>query len=105
MTRHELRYKAMTILYQAFLYDSNNIEYDVEHIRNAFVHGRWICNRIGNDKYYVLYDDEDLLVMPSCAYFKKSYSYQELYKLCNKIKDDYIISKKSSNSNYKVMIR
>ena len=32
MTRHELRYRAMTILYQAFLYDSNNIEYDVENI-------------------------------------------------------------------------
>ena len=32
MTRHELRYKTMTILYQAFLYDSNNIEYDVENI-------------------------------------------------------------------------
>ena len=32
MTRHELRYKAMTILYQAFLYDSNNIEYDIDSI-------------------------------------------------------------------------
>ena len=32
MTRHELRYKTMTILYQAFLYDSNNIEYVVENI-------------------------------------------------------------------------
>ena len=32
MTRHELRYKTMTILYQAFLYDSNNIEYDVDSI-------------------------------------------------------------------------
>ena len=32
MTRHELRYKTMTILYQAFLYDSNNIEYDVDNI-------------------------------------------------------------------------
>jgi len=32
MTRHELRYKTMTILYQAFLYDSNNIEYGVENI-------------------------------------------------------------------------
>ena len=34
MTRHELRYKTMTILYQAFLYDNNNIEYDVENIIN-----------------------------------------------------------------------
>ena len=32
MTRHELRYKAMTILYQAFLYDSNNIEYNIDDI-------------------------------------------------------------------------
>lgn len=32
MTRHELRYKAMTILYQAFLYESNNIEYDINNI-------------------------------------------------------------------------
>ena len=32
MTRHELRYKTMTILYQAFLYDSNNIEYNVDSI-------------------------------------------------------------------------
>ena len=32
MTRHELRYKTMTILYQAFLYDSNNIEYNVDDI-------------------------------------------------------------------------
>jgi len=46
MTRHELRYKTMTILYQAFLYDSNNIEYDVENIislqleeNNKFVSG------------------------------------------------------------------
>lgn len=32
MTRHELRYKAMTILYQVFLYDNNNIEYNVDDI-------------------------------------------------------------------------
>jgi len=34
MTRHELRYKAMTILYQAFLYENNNIDYDIENIIN-----------------------------------------------------------------------
>ena len=34
MTRHELRYKTMTILYQAFLYDSNNIEYSIDDIIN-----------------------------------------------------------------------
>ena len=32
MTRHEQRYKAMTILYQANLYDSNNISYDIKDI-------------------------------------------------------------------------
>ena len=34
MTRHEQRYKAMTILYQAFLYDNNNINYKIEDIIN-----------------------------------------------------------------------
>ena len=32
MTRHEQRYKAMTILYQADLYDNNNISYNIEDI-------------------------------------------------------------------------
>ena len=32
MTRHEQRYKAMTILYQAFLYKNNNIVYDINNI-------------------------------------------------------------------------
>lgn len=46
MTRHELRYRAMTILYQAFLYDNNNIEYNIDSIieeqleeNNKFVSG------------------------------------------------------------------
>jgi len=34
MTRHEQRYKAMTILYQAFLYENNNIDYNIEDIIN-----------------------------------------------------------------------
>ena len=34
MTRHEQRYKAMTILYQAFLYEHNNISYNIEDIIN-----------------------------------------------------------------------
>lgn len=34
MTRHEQRYKAMTILYQAFLYDNNNISYNIKDIIN-----------------------------------------------------------------------
>lgn len=32
MTRHEQRYKAMIIMYQAFLYKSNNISYDIKDI-------------------------------------------------------------------------
>ena len=32
MTRHEQRYKAMTILYQANLYKNNNIENDIKDI-------------------------------------------------------------------------
>ena len=46
MTRHELRYKAMTILYQVFLYENNNIDYNVDKIieeqmeeDNKFVRG------------------------------------------------------------------
>lgn len=34
MTRHESRYKAMTILYQIFLYESNSIEYHIDTIIN-----------------------------------------------------------------------
>ena len=34
MTRHEQRYKGMTILYQVFLYDSNNISYNISDIIN-----------------------------------------------------------------------
>jgi len=34
LTRHELRYKTMTILYQANLYDNNNIEYNIDDIIN-----------------------------------------------------------------------
>lgn len=38
MTRHEQRYKAMTILYQVFLYNSNNIECDVNDIIEEQLH-------------------------------------------------------------------
>ena len=34
MTRHEQRYKVMTILYQAFLYKNNNINYEISDIIN-----------------------------------------------------------------------
>lgn len=34
VSRHELRYKAMTILYQAYLYESNDIDFDIKDIIN-----------------------------------------------------------------------
>lgn len=34
LTRHELRYKTMTILYQIFLYKKNNIEVNIDSIIN-----------------------------------------------------------------------
>lgn len=34
MTRHEQRYKAMTLLYQIFLYKNNNIDFNVDEIIN-----------------------------------------------------------------------
>ena len=43
MTRHELRFKAMTILYQAFLYENNNIEYSIDDIISEQLDG--------NDKF------------------------------------------------------
>ena len=43
MTRHELRYKTMTILYQAFLYENNNIEYSIDDIISEQLDG--------NDKF------------------------------------------------------
>ena len=74
----------------------DGISYDLEHIRNAFTHGRWICKRIGNSKYYYLYDDEDLLVNPEDAYWSNKYSYQELMNICNILKNNYI-----NNNNLK----
>ena len=32
LSRHELRYKAMIILYQIFLYESNDIKYNIDEI-------------------------------------------------------------------------
>lgn len=32
LSRHELRYKAMIILYQVFLYESNDIKYNIDDI-------------------------------------------------------------------------
>ena len=34
MTRHEQRYRAMTILYQIFLYENNNIDYNISEVIN-----------------------------------------------------------------------
>lgn len=79
----------------------DGVEYDLEHIRNAFTHGRWICNYNGSDKYYSLYDDEDREVNPTNAYWQAKYSYQELLKISNKLKENYVIN----NNNTKVLIK
>jgi hypothetical protein len=77
----------------------DGVTYELEHIRNAFTHGRWLCNHDGDDKYYSLYDDEDLLVDPTNSKWQGKYSYQELMKLCNSLKNNYILK---TNSKIKV---
>ena len=72
--------------------------YEVEHIRNAFTHGRWICNRVGVNKYYSLYDDEDMLIEPNSATWQATFNYEELLKLCNMLRDNYIINNNNSKS-------
>ena len=47
MSRHEQRYKAMTILYQAFLYDNNGINYDIN-------------DKVESLDYEMIYDSVDL---------------------------------------------
>lgn len=37
LSRHEQRYKAMTILYQIKLYETNNIDYDIDNIIDSQV--------------------------------------------------------------------
>lgn len=58
MTRHEQRYKAMTILYQAFLYGSNNINYDIEKIINEQLEEK---NKFINDLVMGVIDNKDKL--------------------------------------------
>ena len=77
----------------------DNKTYDLEHIRNAFTHGRWISNRVGANKFYSLYDDEDMLVDPNNATWQATYSYEELLKICNMLKDNYL-----NNNNIKKKI-
>ena len=43
MTRHELRYKAMTILYQVFLYENNNIDYNVDTAK-SILNNNLVCS-------------------------------------------------------------
>ena len=58
MTRHEQRYKAMTILYQAFLYDSNNINYNIENIINEQLD---VKNKFINSLVMGVIDNKDKL--------------------------------------------
>ena len=80
-------------------FEIDGVTYELEHIRNAFTHGRWLCNHDGDDKYYSLYDDEDLLIDPANSKWQGKYSYQELMKLCNSLKNNYILK---TNSKIKV---
>ena len=54
MTRHEQRYKAMTILYQANLYKNNNIEYDIKDIIHEQIEedNKFIENIVNNKIYH-----------------------------------------------------
>lgn len=58
MTRHEQRYKAMTILYQAFLYDNNNINYNIENIIDEQLEEK---NKFINNLVMGVIDNEDKL--------------------------------------------
>lgn len=40
LSRHEQRYKAMTILYQIKLYETNNINYDIDNIIDSQVESK-----------------------------------------------------------------
>ena len=48
MTRHEQRYKVMTILYQAFLYNTNGILYNIDDIINEQLEekNKFICSLV-----------------------------------------------------------
>ena len=75
-------------------YIMNGKLYELEHIRNAFTHNRWVVNYEGNIKYYYLYDDEDVLVKPTDAIWQNKYTCEELYKLSKVLKDNSISKSK-----------
>lgn len=58
MTRHEQRYKAMTILYQAFLYDNNNINYNIDNIINEQLEEK---SKFVNNLVMGVLDNRDML--------------------------------------------
>ena len=61
MTRHELRYKAMTILYQAFLYDSNNISYDINNIiKGQLEDGNKFVDKLVNGVLYNIKEIDEM---------------------------------------------
>ena len=73
MTRHELRYKAMTILYQVFLYKSNGIVYNIDDI---------ISEQLESKNKFV-----NLLVMGVTD------NYQELCDIANKYLENWDVSR------------
>ena len=73
MTRHEQRYKAMTILYQAILYKNNGIVYNIEDIIKEQLEEK---NKFVNSLVMGVID-----------------KYQELCNIANKYLDNWEISR------------
>ena len=115
MTRHELRYKTMTILYQAFLYDSNNIEYDVENIiekrdeidgcANKYLED-WNISRLGfTDQaiirmgiYEIMWTDTpDVTCIDEAVELSKEYSDEKVCKMINGVLDKVYHSKDNND--------
>ena len=118
MTRHELRYKTMTILYQAFLYDSNNIEYDVENIIseqleesnkfvselvNGVISKREEIDEIAN-KYLedwnisrLGFTDPDVTCIDEAVELSKEYSDEKVCKMINGVLDKVYHSKDNND--------
>lgn len=69
------------------------IEYESKYLRNAFTHNRWrgYTDQFGKRCFY-LYDDEDLIVDPDNAYWKKTFFYEDLKKTSDEIMKNYIDS-------------
>ena len=98
MTRHEQRYKAMTILYQANLYDSNNISYDIKVDNNLCIILNEILfnkvkneNYLGNPKYFTSFSS--MFIYLNNINIKNKFTSKESDKLANKYLDNWDINR------------